>query len=137
MASILTIFCALCGFSLATFIHLKKKQPKPLVCPIGHTCDPVVRGDYSRFMCIPVELLGILYYLIILVSYLAFTMNPLLQSRELTLALLCISGLAFLFSAYLTFVQAFILKEWCTWCLISATLCMVIFMSGLMLAGVV
>ncbi|MDO8623748.1 MAG: vitamin K epoxide reductase family protein [bacterium] len=132
----LIIICALGGFSLATFIYFKKKQPKPLICPIGHSCDPVVRSSYSHFMGIPVEVSGILYYLLIVLSYSALAMYPAMKTGWVELALVGFSGAAFLFSVYLTSVQAFILKEWCTWCLMSALLCMIIFFSTLQLSGV-
>ncbi len=133
---LLIILCALFGFLLATFIHFKKKLSSPLICPIGHSCDPVVHSDYSRFLGVPVESLGMLYYLLILLCYSLFLIFPALKGESLGLALVGISALAFLFSLYLTAVQAFILREWCTWCLISATLCAIIFLIGLKLAGV-
>src|SRR3989338_2229199 len=108
----LIIFCSLCGFALAVFIHFKKRRPKPLICPIGHSCDPVVRSDYSRILGIHIEILGALYYLITLISYLALVMYPDLRTGWLSLGLLSFSAFAFLFSLYLTGVQAFILKEW-------------------------
>ncbi len=129
------IFSTLCGFLLATFIHFKKRGRKPLVCPIGHLCDPVVRSDYSRLLGIPVEVLGMLYYLLILLCYSLFLIFPVLKESGLGSILVGISALAFLFSLYLTAVQAFILREWCTWCLISATLCAIIFFTGLGLSG--
>lgn len=129
------IACAFGGLSLAAFIHFKKRLHTPLVCPIGHSCDPVVHSDYSRFMDIPVEILGVLYYTIIVVAYGATLAVPALHSGMLGVALLGLSAAAFLFSLYLTAVQAFILKEWCSWCLISAMFCAVIFFVGLKLAG--
>ncbi len=132
---LLLIACAFGGLSLAAFIHFKKRLHTPLVCPIGHSCDPVVHSDYSRFMDIPVEILGVIYYTIIVVAYAATLMVPSLHSDLLGILLLGLSAAAFLFSLYLTAVQAFILREWCTWCLISATFCAVIFFVGLKLAG--
>lgn len=130
------IACALGGLFLAVFIHFKKQLHTPLVCPIGHSCDPVVHSDYSRFMDMPVEILGIIYYTIIIVTYAAMLMIPSLHSNLLGTMLLGLSALAFLFSLYLTAVQAFILREWCTWCLISATLCAIIFLVGLKFTGI-
>src|SRR3989344_4931648 len=118
MLPIFIIACALCGFCLAAFIHIKKKFATPLVCPIGHSCDPVVRSDYSHFMNVPVEILGILYYAFIVFAYTAERFIPALHSPLLSFSLLFLSALAFFFSVYLTSVQAFILREWCTWCLI-------------------
>ncbi|MDO8620335.1 MAG: vitamin K epoxide reductase family protein, partial [bacterium] len=122
------------GFSLALYIHFKKKQPAPLVCPIGHSCDPVVHSDYSRFMNIPVEILGVLYYLVVLVCYSLLFMYPWWKTGWMEVGLLSLSGVAFLFSVYLTAVQAFILKEWCSWCLFSAMLCAIIFFTTFAIA---
>lgn len=133
---VVLIACALSGLSLAVFIHFKKRLHTPLLCPIGHSCNPVVHSDYSRFMDIPVEILGVIYYTIIVVAYAAMFMVPTLHSDLSGAFLLGLSAVAFFFSLYLTAVQAFILREWCTWCLISATLCAVIFLMGLKLAGV-
>jgi|SRR3989344_4107661 len=135
LPSFIIVLCSFFGLSLSVFIYIKKRRKKTLVCPIGHSCDPVVHSDYSRFMGIPVEILGILYYLLILVSYSAFLAYPSIKTGEVGSALLIISALAFLFSGYLTLVQAFVLKEWCTWCLISATLCTIIFFAALQLSG--
>lgn len=132
---ILLIACAFGGLALAAFIHFKKRLHHPLVCPIGHSCDPVVHSDYSRFMDIPVEILGVLYYTIIVVAYAAPLMVPTLHAGLLGTFLLGLSAAAFLFSLYLTAVQAFILREWCSWCLISATLCAAIFFIGLNLVS--
>ena len=129
------VVCAFCGLSLATFIYFKKRLQAPLVCPIGHSCDPVVHSDYSRFMGIPVELLGIIYYTIIVAAYAVMLAAPTPHGGLLGGLLLGLSGIALLFSLYLTAVQAFILKEWCTWCLISAALCAFIFAIGLKLSG--
>ncbi|HBV01256.1 MAG TPA: hypothetical protein DEF00_02565 [Candidatus Taylorbacteria bacterium] len=136
MLPVIVILCALCGFLLALFIHIKKKLSAPIVCPIGHSCDPVVHSDYSRFLGIPVEILGMVYYFLILLHYSLFSIFPAPGANELGFVFIGVSALAFLFSLYLTAVQAFILKEWCTWCLISAALCAFIFFAGLELSGV-
>ncbi|MEX2008266.1 MAG: vitamin K epoxide reductase family protein, partial [Candidatus Spechtbacterales bacterium] len=40
---------------------------------------------------------------------------------------LAASAAAFVFSAYLTFLQAVVIRDWCSWCLISATISTIIF----------
>ena len=44
---------------------------------------------------------------------------------------LALTTAAFLFSLYLTFIQGFVLREWCEWCLVSAFLCAAIFILAL------
>ncbi|MSU56247.1 MAG: vitamin K epoxide reductase family protein [Candidatus Taylorbacteria bacterium] len=130
---LLILLSAVGGFSLATFIHFKKKKSAPIVCPIGHSCDPVVHSDYSCFLCIPVELFGMLYYFVIICSYILLSLYPEYKEGWTETFIQSVSGIAFVFSLYLTAVQAFVLKKWCTWCLISATLCTIIFFFGLSL----
>lgn len=122
---------AIAGFSIASYIRHKKVSQETLVCPIGHTCDTVIHSDYSKFFGIPIELMGMLYYGIIAFSYLAIGLRSDLAWPEVSLVLLLLSTFAFLFSIYLTFIQAFALKQWCTWCIISASLCTLIFASTL------
>jgi uncharacterized membrane protein len=121
------VLLASAGFLIATYIRHKKTTAAPLVCPIGHTCDEVVHSDYSRFFGIPIELLGMAYYAFIAFSYGVMMVRPELAFPLVTFLLLMLSTVGFLFSLYLTFIQAFALRAWCTWCLISAALCTLIF----------
>jgi len=137
MPLILILASAVAGLFIAAFIHFKKRLAAPLVCPIGHSCDPVVHSNYSLFMHIPVEILGLLYYTLTALAYALSLIYPQVHSSGLALSLAAISLIAFLFSLYLTFVQAIILREWCSWCLISAGLCTVILFSSLALIDVI
>ena len=132
---VIIIICAFGGVSIALYIHRKKRLHEPLTCPIGHSCDPVIHSRYSRFMDMPVELLGVLYYTIVVVSYILFLAAPSLSQTLPSLILFALSALAFLFSLYLIAVQLFILRQWCTWCIISALLCTVIFFAAMKLYG--
>ncbi len=129
---ILAALLALFGFSIATYIRHKKASFQPLVCPIGHSCDTVIHSDYSRFLGIPLEYMGMLYYALVAFSYITLVLRPELALPIVFLGLLIVSLIAFLFSIYLTFIQAFALKQWCTWCLISAGLCTLIFSATLL-----
>jgi uncharacterized membrane protein len=108
------------GFSISSIIFQKKQAKKTFTCPLKADCHTVVHSGYSKFFGIPLEYMGFSYYTLIMVGYvLAFTTN--IGSSHLFVFLLSgASLLSFLFSLYLTAVQGFILKEWCTWCLFSA-----------------
>jgi|SRR3989344_9470378 len=118
MQSFIIVILAIAGFALALYIHFHKRTARPLVCPIGHHCDPVIHSDYSKIFGFPVEMLGMLYYALIAVGY---------WLAPAHMALQIISGAAFGFSLYLIGIQLFVLRMWCTWCLISAALCTGIF----------
>ncbi len=114
------------GFSIATYISLCKKKKKPLVCPLRTSCNFVTTSDYSKFLGIHVEYLGMAYYAFVTLLHLLLAFSPYYVSDMVFWFGLLVSIGAFLFSVYLTSVQAFVLKQWCTWCIFSATLCVII-----------
>ncbi|MBS3902837.1 MAG: vitamin K epoxide reductase family protein [Anaplasmataceae bacterium] len=118
----LPIIVAAIGFEIAYHISKTKKRGRPLVCPVGADCDSVVHSDYSKFLGYPVEGLGMLYYGFITAVYLVLTIAPSLGFQEVFYFVGVVSLGAFIFSLYLIFVQAFIIRAWCTWCLASAAL---------------
>lgn len=117
---LLILVLSLSGFILALYIYTtKKNNTKALVCPIGGQCDAVVNSKYSKFLGIPVEIIGMVYYgLVILFYSLRFFSSPV--SDGLLFFATAFSVVAFLFSVYLVLIQAFSIKHWCTWCLFSA-----------------
>lgn len=115
------VLFSVAGLVLALYIFVtKQNKKKPLVCPIGGHCDAVVHSKYSKFLGVPVELLGAGYYLLIAVVYGAHALAVVVWSDTFLFFVTAFSVLAFLFSVYLVFIQAFTLKNWCTWCLFSA-----------------
>lgn len=124
---IILIFAAFGGFLLSFYIRHKKRSHEKMTCPLDSDCDAVIYSEYSRFFGIPVEILGLLYYGLVAVSYALFLVIPALASPLVVFSVLALTTAAFLFSLYLTFIQAFALKQWCAWCLMSAGLCTIIF----------
>lgn len=119
------------GFFLANYIRRKKTHGEELVCPIGTSCTRVVTSEHSKIMGIRIEILGMFYYGLIALLYAAIFFYPAFATDVITAGILGITVAAFAFSAYLTILQAFIIKEWCTWCIISAGLCTAIFFCAL------
>ncbi len=138
MILILKIFVALfagTGFMLALYIYRTKRNATPLVCPLEGNCEQVVHSDYSKLLGIPVEILGLLYYGIMVVLYVCFAFFPLVLPIFASYAVLGLTITAFLFSVYLTAIQALVLKQWCTWCLFSAGICTIIFILAFLIAN--
>lgn len=128
---IVLLFSAVTGFLISFYLYHKKRSRETLTCPAGFKCDQVLRSKYSRFFGIPVELLGILYYGFIIVAYTILFQAPHVVSQPVLFLVTSVSVVAFLFSLYLTFIQAFNIKQWCTWCLTSAGLCTFILFASL------
>ncbi len=118
---------SVCGFFVAKHIRKHKTQNVPLVCPIGFDCNAVVHSDYSKFMGLPVEFLGMIYYALLSLAYLVSFFVPAMMSVHSVGFMILASFLAFLFSVYLIGVQIFVLKKGCSWCIVSSCISAVIF----------
>ncbi|MBI4132223.1 MAG: vitamin K epoxide reductase family protein [Candidatus Sungbacteria bacterium] len=131
LAKLAVALLGIVGLGLALFIRVRKSGRKQMVCYIGQDCDTVVHSEYSRFLGIPVEILGMLYYAAIAAAYAAFLISPEFATMPAVFSALALTTAAFLFSLYLTFIQGFVLREWCEWCLTSAFFCAAIFILAL------
>ncbi|MCI5051237.1 MAG: hypothetical protein MRY57_02930 [Candidatus Pacebacteria bacterium] len=118
------IISAIGGLILVRYIAAHKHSPH-LVCPAGNDCQKAVQGKYSKFLGIPLENLGTLYYALIILIYigaLAGTAPGWMLTGGLLLA-----GIGLAFSMYLSIVQIFGVKSWCTLCLGSMGISLLIF----------
>lgn len=116
----------LAGFLLASYIYRKKRTKKKLICPMRSNCDTVTHSDYSKIIGIPVEALGMVYYLFIAFGYgVIYILN--LWDTPYPQILVGISGCSVFFSVYLISLQAFVIRQWCTWCLFSGLISLLIF----------
>lgn len=105
------------------------------MCPLNGHCDTVINSEFSRFFGIPVELMGMAYYAMVAMAYGIFLIVPLAANPLLTIGAFIATTLAFLFSGYLIFIQLFFIRQLCTWCLFSASLCTVIFSASVFTTG--
>ncbi len=128
LIKICLFFAGIGGFLVALRIYKHKKMDVPLVCPIGFDCNAVVHSDYSRFMGIRVELLGMSYYFVTFISYFLFLVYPDIFSPLFLVFLGTMALIAVLFSTYLVLVQGLVIKQWCSWCLVSAGISLFIFL---------
>jgi uncharacterized membrane protein len=93
----------------------------PLVCGIGE-CATVQASKWSALGPVPVSALGVGGYIALLAVSL-FGIQPAgMDSRAVSWLLLGLSAVALAFSAWLTFLEAFVIQAWCQWCVISAIL---------------
>ncbi len=109
----------LAGFLIAAFIYRKKKLKQKLVCPMRADCDTVIHSDYSRIFGIPVEILGMIYYAFIGLTYSLISISN-LWTVPIAYFLFAVSLFSVIFSIYLISIQMFVIKNWCSWCMYSA-----------------
>ncbi len=123
------LLMSLAGLILCAYIYSKHKVGEKLVCPIGAKCDLVMESKYSLILGIMrLETLGMFYYGALSVFYGSILFMPYAGAIVFVFPFvkLATAGAA-LFSLFLIGIQAFVLKQWCSWCLMSAALSFGIF----------
>lgn len=130
MNSIGIFLLALIGFIVSWYIFYKKQRHEKLVCFLDQGCNRVVESKYnSLFFGIPNERIGMVYY----ASVMVFAILVFGGTEIFTGLLLTASALATLSSLVLLFIQAFVLKQWCEYCLTSAVASIAIFVLSLLI----
>lgn len=99
-------------------IYRSKRLKTKLVCPLRASCDTVIHSHYSQALGIPNELIGVSYFALIGLLLAAATLGIPHTALYATLLLFATTGA--LFSLYLVFIQAFTIKAWCSWCMLTA-----------------
>ncbi len=115
--------------SYLLYQHYKKK---PLVCPMDHDCSVVTESKWSKVFFVRNEILGLSFYLLILISLIASVILPNFSSKiYLFLFIFSIIGVAF--SIFLVYLQVYKIRDYCFYCLISAFLTLLIFVNSILL----
>jgi len=114
---------AFIGFGVAGYLSYVETQLVQAACgPIGD-CNAVQSSPYARlFGVMPVGVLGVMGYLAILAAWLFPRLWRNLIARYMPLLVFGLSLLGVLFSLYLTFLEPFMIKAVCMWCLTSAAI---------------
>jgi uncharacterized membrane protein len=122
---------ALLGLFVSAYLALYNLGATPtLQCGIGG-CERVQASEYAWFLGIPVALWGVGGYATILAVSILGVQPGRTGSRPIGWALTGLAGIALLFSAYLTWLEAVVIEAWCQWCVVSAILVVLIFLLAL------
>ncbi|MBT8398776.1 MAG: vitamin K epoxide reductase family protein [Gemmatimonadetes bacterium] len=101
-----------------------------LICGVGN-CEAVQSSPYSRMGPFPVAAFGVVGYLVLMTLSLAGLQPASRGSRLIPSALLGGGIIGVGFSAYLTYLEAFVIHAWCQWCVISAILMVLAFVAAI------
>ncbi len=131
MRKVLLFALSLLGLFDSAYLWWVYTSPsRPLLC-LGTGCDVVRASSYAVLWGHSLPAYGVLMYAAIALITFA---TPLAGARfEILIrwAAAGISGAGFLFSIYLTGVEAFTLHAWCVWCVVSAIAITLIFLLAL------
>lgn len=117
------------GIIDATILTIEHYTRDGLSCGFTGGCSRVLTSQYSELpiVGIPVALLGVVFYAVVL-----FLVMFSVSNREpiRRLPILAWSTIGFVSSLGLTYLQAFVIKAWCQYCLLSALTSTLIFITA-------
>lgn len=102
----------------------------PVLCSVGD-CEAVQNSEFSRIAGIPVAAFGALGYLALLAVALLGLQPGFRHSRLIPALLLGGGFVGVAFSAYLTYLEAYVIHAWCQWCVSSAVIILLAFLLSL------
>ena len=119
----MTPWLAIAGIIVAGYMAYVETQAVEAVCgPVGD-CNAVQSSSYAKlFGVLPVGVLGVVGYAAILAAWFWPHLRTGPTARRAQQAALAMTVFGALFSLYLTYLELFVIKAVCAWCLTSAVI---------------
>ena len=113
---------ALVGLADAIYLTVQHVTGQSVRCTIVSGCSEVLSSHYASFNGVPLALIGaIAYFTVFSLGTLAAFGYPLVGKL-----LLIVIGLMFLTTLWLIYLQAFVIGQFCQFCLLSAGVTLVL-----------
>ena len=109
---------AVIGLVVSGYLFITYTTGGPIQCGVGHGCDTVRASAYASFFGVPTPVYGLLFYLLLAIGVIIRWQR----------GLLILTGVGLITSAYLTYLEAFVIHAWCFWCVVSALLTVAAFL---------
>jgi len=118
-----TPWLAVVGLGVAGYMAYVETQAVEAVCgPVGD-CNAVQSSPYAKlFGVLPIGVLGVVGYIAILLAWFWTRLRRGQSVRQARWAVLAMTTAGTLFSLYLTYLEPFVIKAVCAWCLTSAVI---------------
>jgi len=118
---------ALAGIFIGLYLTLYKLGIiGDLSCSVG-SCETVNTSKWAVFLGFPVAAWGVFFYLDVFALALIGTLVRFEDAPVISWLLVVWSGIGFLFSAWLTYLELAVIHAICIWCVVSAVLVTAIF----------
>ena len=123
----LIFILSLLGLGISSFLFYEYSIAGPIICPTGGGCDVVRASHYSLFLGTPIPILGIVFYLAMAV--LSVMRSYIFPNKILFILQLLGSVVGVGFGIYLTFLEVFVIKAICFWCVLSFIISVAVLLS--------
>lgn len=118
---------ALAGIFVALYLLMYKLgMIGELNCSIG-SCETVNTSKWATLLGLPVAAWGVGFYVGLFGLGLLSVQQRHADSRRMSQNLVVFSGVGVLFSAWLTYLELFVIHAVCQWCVVSAVIVTAIF----------
>lgn len=125
------VFLAILGAVDSAYLLWLKLSGQVAACQGIGDCEAVNSSRYAEMGGVPIALFGLLAYLLILALFFLEMRNPEWQDG-LLLANFGVALAGTLYSFYLTYLELFVLKAICPFCVVSAVIIIVLFIISLL-----
>jgi len=114
----LFLLLILSGIGVSGYLSYVKFSDVPMICVSNGAfdCGLVQNSPYSELLGVPIAYLGLATYLVIL-GLVVFQSRSSFLREHGTLLLFGVVFFAWIYSMYLVYIQAFVLRAFCNWCL--------------------
>jgi uncharacterized membrane protein len=117
----LMMLLAIGGIGISAYLTWGYTAPgATLACGGSHGCEVVKNSIYANFWGIPLPLIGLAFFvtvLVLLIFQQQFVAGRRAWSPYIALAIFGISLAGVLYSAYLTYLELFVIYAICRWCI--------------------
>jgi uncharacterized membrane protein len=121
---LLWVSAALCGLGIvvAGYLVTKRFTGGSLACTRWAQCDVVNNSVYSQIHGVPISVIGLAgYFVLLALAFAAMWTERRTQRQILVLSfVLSLNGVGF--SAYLTYLEIYVIEALCAWCVASAAI---------------
>jgi uncharacterized membrane protein len=128
---------SLAGAGVSVYLTMAYMKMVGLGCSALYGCASVAEDPHSwgfgipAIKSIPTPAFGLAAYLILAtLSFMSVAMPDRPLARIIPGAQFAISGAGVAVSAWLTYLEAYVIHAWCQWCLMSAAIILIIFLTA-------
>lgn len=112
----LMLLLAFLGFLDATYLTITHYKNVAVPCSVTQSCETVLTSTYATIAGVPIALIGTLYFLCLLV-FLLYLVDR--KPQGYFVYLLHLTGVSFIISLFLVYLQGYVLQAYCQYCLLA------------------
>jgi len=126
------LIAAIIGALDATYLTWIKFSHNETQCAPGlGDCYTVNTSPYSELFGIPIAVFGLATYLLIIAVLLLEARNNFLKENG-TMVIFGVSLIGVIYSAYLSYLEEYVIHAWCPYCIVSAIMITIIFILSIL-----